>query len=462
MFKKIMRFVPGVGIPMLINFILTFLYARFLDPGQYGILNLYLNTIQIVYALSNSIFQTASLRYYSIETAYQSEKDFIVTYLFGNIIATLILTPLCFIASFIVDYNWKIVVLSIGANSLFQLLCNLFRLKNQSLMYNIIRCTSALLSILALVIFNYLLDPLSYVWPVISVYGSYGLIAILALLMIRNDYVGGHILKSLLIESIKYALPLSGVTILGYIVASCDQYFLMYFLGEESVGNYALGYRLVDALIVNLLMMILLVMTPELNKTYDVNGENESKFVLSKMINAALWIILPFSTAIILYSNYIIEYIFPKYTNAAHIMQLVVFASIFHGLSMFTCKGLELVKKPKFIFYGLAIATVLNCLYNAIFIPIYGIDASAHSSLLAYLFYNVWLLIIQRKYYKLIIDKKYMIKTVAAIIATLIVGISMLHFWIIGGITALILQLLICALVYLLVSLKLGLYSTFK
>ena len=74
MIRKILSFVPGVIVPMGINFLLTILYAQFLSPGEYGILNIYLNSILIVYAISGSVFQTASLRFYTIRESYENES----------------------------------------------------------------------------------------------------------------------------------------------------------------------------------------------------------------------------------------------------------------------------------------------------------------------------------------------------------------------------------------------------
>lgn len=462
MIKKILKFVPGVAIPMGINFLLVILYAGFLTPGQYGILNVYLNTIQIVYALTSSIFQTASLRYYSIREAYSDETSFITTYLFGNIFATLLLLPVALLTNCFLNFNWWIIVISVGINGLFQFLCNLYRLKNQSGLYNMSRCVTSIASIVMLIVFSFLIKPLSYVWPIIAVYGSYGVLSFVEFWRLRSHISIKKISFSLLKESIQYGFPLIGVSVLGYIVSSCDQYFLLYFLGDEAVGNYALGHRLVDALVVNLLTMLLLVMTPELNKQHDYNGVDASCSTLKKMISAAIWIILPISFAIIIYADYIIKFIFPAYLSAAHIMQLVVFASMFHGVSMFTCKGLELVKHPKYIFYSLVTAAVINCAYNAVFIPIYGIDASAHSSLIAYIVYNILLILFTKKYYTLEFDIIYIIKCLITTGITVLLAYLMMNLISISSLWKLIFEGIVCAITYVALSVVFKLFYVFK
>ena len=462
MLKKIIKYIPGVAIPMVINFILTLLYAGYLEPGEYGILSIYLNTIQIIYAATVSIFQNASLRFYSLKDEYNDEAEFVSTYILASLVTTIFLLPILYIANLIRHFNWWIIALSVGFNGLFQILCNLYRVKAQSKHYNVIRTTAAVISLVVLFGFSRVINPMGYIWPIVAVYGSYGLISIYELVAIRHNISIKFFSVRLIQNSLKYGFPLIGVALLGYIIANSDQYFLLYFLGEEAVGNYALGHRLVDALVANLLTMILLVMTPELNRIHDELGELQSKEVLKKMINAALWIIFPLSLAIIVYAEPIIQYVFPAYTSAAQIMQLVVFASMFHGISMFTCKGLELVKHPKYVFYGLLIAAFINCAYNWLFIPIYGINASAHSSLIAYITYNALLIFFTKKYYDLRFDIIYLLKVILVSAGTVGIALLIMALKPISSIWVLLLEGIVSVILYFGGSYLLGLLKVFR
>ena len=175
------------------------------------------------------------------------------------------------------------------------------------------------------------------------------------------------------------------------------------------------------------------------------------------MISAAVWCMLPLTFAIIVYAEHIIYYFFPAYTDASHIMQLVTFASLFHGLSMFTCKGLELVKKSKYIFYGLLIAALVNALYNFIFIPIYGIDASAHSSLFAYIIYNIILLLFTKRYYRIQFDWKYLIKVCFNTFVTVICAFIMMEIFPINNLIIFIIEVIVCMFIYIVISYIVGL-----
>ena len=448
MLRKIINYIPGVAAPMLINFLLTMLYAGYLEPGEYGVLNIYLTTILMVYSVSLNVFQTACLRFYSLNL-HKDEAEYVSSYLIANVITTVLIIPFSLIINVFLKFNWWIIVLAVGANGLFQFLCNYYRVINKAKKYNADRMLSSLGGLVLLIVFGKIINPLTYVWPLIAVYGSYMLVACFEIISIRKDFHVSAFSWQLIKESLKYGFPLIGVSILGYVVSSSDQYILLYYLGDAAVGNYSLGYRLVDALTINFLTMILLVMTPELNRQHDKHGATKSQNVLKNMMSAAMWIMLPLSFAIIVYSSDIIHFVFPAYTDAAHIMQLVILASIFHGISMFTCKGLELVKHPKFVFYGLFVAAIINVAYNFIFIPVYGIDASAHSSILAYVVYNILLVAFTKRYYKIIFDWIHLAKTCIVTAVTVCCALVMMHFFPISSIGILIIEGIVCVAIYI-------------
>ena len=453
MLRKIINYIPGVAVPMLINFLLTMLYAGYLEPGEYGMLNIYLTTILMVYSVTLNVFQTACLRFYSLNI-HENEAEYVSSYIIVNIVTTIVIIPFALIVNLFLKFNWWIIVLAVGANGLFQFLCNYYRVTNKARVYNLDRLAASLGSLFLLIVFAKIIIPLSFTWPLIAVYGSYMAVACFEIIRLRKNVIFRAFSWRLIKKSLIYGFPLIGVSILGYVISSSDQYILLYFLGDTAVGNYSLGYRLVDALTINFLTMILLVMTPELNRQHDRFGPEKSQNVLKNMMSAAMWIVLPLSFAIIVYAEYIIQFIFPAYTGAAHIMQLVILASIFHGLSMFTCKGLELVKQPKYVFYGLLIAALINVFYNFAFIPVYGIDASAHSSILAYVVYNILLVVFTKKYYTILFDWKCLIKTCLVTAVTAICAAVLMKLIPINSLVILIIEGSICVAVYMVLSFR--------
>ena len=63
MLGKIVAYLPSTIVPILVNFVLVFIYAGYMEPGEYGVYNVYLNSISLLYAVTHSFLQSAALRF---------------------------------------------------------------------------------------------------------------------------------------------------------------------------------------------------------------------------------------------------------------------------------------------------------------------------------------------------------------------------------------------------------------
>lgn len=460
MVKRIVSYIPAVGIPILINFALMYLYSNSMSPSEYGVLNIYLNTISLLYSLFLSFLQSSALRFYSMKDINKDENVFYSTYVFGNLFVAIAALIIMFIINTLVfRFDYLIISAAIGINALYQFDLNYYRLQNKDKSYIIGKTVTSVLSLVFFAVGYMLLTKMNYKSTLISVYGSYLLLVIFELISDKEKLHIKSISFALIKKSLIYGLPMVGVSIVGILVANSDIYVLMYYLGEKAVGEYSLGYRLSDSFIVNVTLLILTVMTPELMRAYDQRTREDSQATLRKMMNFNVWVTLPLVGAIVVYAPYIIKFLFPNYNEAVNIMKLVVLASFFHGLSLFTCKPLELARKTMTLLWLLIITAAINFVYNLVFIPIYGIDASAHSSIMAYVVYNVLLVIASRKYLMVRFDFTYIFKNIGLLLFTTIIANAVLRAWEIKSISTLIVQILICAAVYIGMSVALKLYE---
>ena len=460
MIKRIMSYIPAVGVPIVINFVLMYLYSGSMDPAEYGVLNIYMNTISLLYSLFLSFFQSAALRFYSIKEINQDERTFYSTYVFGNIIVTIVAFFIMFVVNMVlIQFDYITIAAAIGINALYQFDLNYYRLQNEDKKYIIGKTATSVLTLVFFLVIYMIMTKMNYRSTLVSVYGSYFLLVMIELFRNRNKLSFNSISLGLVKESLLYGIPMVGVSIAGILVANSDQYVLLHFLGEEAVGEYSLGYRISDSFIVNITLLILTVMTPELMRIYDQKGQSDGQVVLRKMINFNTWTTLPLVGASIVYAPYIINFVFPKYNGATEIMKLVVIASFFHGLSLFTCKPLELARKTTTLLWLLLITAAVNFLYNIVFIPIYGVNASAHSSIIAYITYNVLLICSAKRYMVVDFDVFYLIKNIAITLVTIILAMIILKAWKINSIGILVVQILLCAVSYIILSVGFKLFS---
>lgn len=462
MIKKIINYVPSIIVPLIINFLLILFYAQRMSPEEYGLMNIYMNTIALLYALSLSSFQSSSFRFYSIKEINDNEQKYISTYVFSNIIFTLIIVLFMLIINVIfIQFNVLLISISIMVNGLYQFFLNLYRLKSKHNKYTITRILASLFSFIFFVIIVYLVTVIDYKYPIIGLYGAYSIIVIFELLL-RYKYIKIRSISfDLIKKSLIYGIPMIGVSVMSLLISYSDQYLILFYLGERQVGFYSLGYRVADTIISNITLSILLVMTPILMKTFDNNEKLKSENILSKIISFDLWIILPIASVIIIYSNDIILKFFTEYNGAQSILSLVLVASIFHSLSMFTIKSFELMKQTKKILISLIISTIVNLLYNLIFIPMYGITAAAHSSILSYIAYNILLIVLSKSSFKVKFEVSYLSKVVLLNVILIFLALFIKNYWRIDNNLILFLQLLICSIFYILGSLSLKLVQKY-
>src|SRR5699024_11432470 len=99
-------------------------------------LNIYLTTILMVYSVTLNVFQTACLRFYSLNI-HENEAEYVSSYIIVNIVTTIVIIPFALIVNLFLKFNWWIIVLAVGANGLFQFLCNYYRVTNKARVYNL-------------------------------------------------------------------------------------------------------------------------------------------------------------------------------------------------------------------------------------------------------------------------------------------------------------------------------------
>lgn len=464
MLKKIIAYLPSTVIPIFINFILVFIYAGQMEPVEYGIYNVYLNSISIIYAIALSFLQSSAFRFYSVKGLFNNIKEYYSTYYFSNIIICILIAIVLLLINFIFEFDWIVVSTAIALNAFYQFDINMYRLRDKTGGYAFSRLTASFGALGLIVVCIALINPITYKVPIYTFYGAYVLTIIVEFIRCFKSISFKSISKKLFMASVRFGMPMMGVTVMGLLMSYTAQYIILFYLSEVSVGYYSLGFRLSDTVISNITMIILTVMTPIVMKLYDdVESDNveNSSLMLTKLISLDMWVILPCCALLAFYSGDIIRLLFPSYEGAEPIVVIIVFSAILRSLSMITCKGLELARKTGKMFLFLVISLAVNIIYMFIFIPIYGIEAAGHASIIAYLIYNIFLIKESYKYIPIKIDYHYLIKVMIMSAITVVLALLLSSFIGTGGLALTVVQGSACVLVYFFGSLLLGLHRPF-
>lgn len=464
MLRKIAAYLPSTVIPILVNFVLVFIYASCMEPGPYGVYNVYLNSISIIYALAQSFLQSSALRFYSIKGMCKDEREYYSTYYYANLAISAALAVILAVVSLLLQFDWVVIVFAVATNALYQFDLNVQRLRDKPAQYTFSRLSASFgaLAFIGVCIASF--GQIDFRVPIYTFYGAY-LFTIVAEFARCAKYLSVRsVSKRLLIESVKFGMPMMGVTVVGLLISYSSQYVILILLSEDAVGFYSLGFRLSDTVISNITMIILTVMTPVVMRVYDESGKDKvsnGSRMLTTLINLDIWVVLPVCVLLALYSEDLIRLLFPSYEGAESIVQIIVFSAVLNSLSMITCKGLELACETSKILEYLVISLVVNLAYTLIFVPVYGIDAAGHASIASYLVYNILLIRRSRTAVPIVFDVAYLAKV--CVLSVVLAGVIFAFKALIGTSTLLLLviQGCICVLFYLVASLILGLYKPF-
>lgn len=463
MIKKIVTYIPSIVIPLITNIIFLYLNSTYLTKESFGEYSIYINTINLLYNFSISFLQISALRFYYDKKIKNQNVSFVSTYVFSNIFITTLVYFGAILFNSVTnnEINMLLVSISVIINGLYNFYLNIFRLENKSGKYTVARIIPNLLSLIMYSLFILVSVNITSIHPIIALYGSYAFIVFFETINRRKDIKISKFSFNIVKESASYGIPMIGVSVASSLLASSDSFIILHYLGTESVGMYSLGYRISDTLFTNLSMIVLLVMYPVLIRYFDEGELEKSEYIIRKMINFNNWILVPISLWLYINIDSILLNFFPQYVEAEYIVRLSILAGLFHSVSMYTCKGLELAKDTNKIFWSLSIATVINIIVNILFIPLYGVSAAVYGSIVAYFFYNILLIFFSKKYIAIKIDYLFFVK-----ILIVSIFVSLFSLYIKGALVQspfnILINIMVCGSLYILISHKIKIISEFK
>ena len=398
MIKKVLYYVPSMVVPLALNIVILFFCGRWLCPAEYGLMSIYTTTITTLYSLGMSFMQNSALRFYT-DPRCVDKAVYFTTFVISNLVLAT-LTFLLVVAStfFIPNVNVWIISLSVLANALYLFCVNIDRLEDRHIAYTSARCLASVLNLVGFVVLAKVFNYVNYSAPIISMYCAYMLIALVKLFQRRRGWQVKKYSPDLFKDSLKFGAPLIGVSVIGSLIAHSDQFMILYFLDKEQVGLYALGFKIADYSVSRFTTLLLVVATPAIIRLYDQGKIHDSEKMIRGTVDAIAWLWFALASFCFMYCKEFIAMVFPKYEGAETIMQVVIFAALFHCASQLYCKPFELAKRTTEQMTCSIIAGVISIGYNWIFIPIHGTIAAAVSSVLAYVFLDAALLIRGSKY----------------------------------------------------------------
>ncbi len=215
-------------------------------------------------------------------------------------------------------------------------------------------------------------------------------------------------------EIVKYTLPTIPNSYSWWLFSSANRYIILYFLGLEFAGIWAISYKLPTILTIFTSLFFMAWQEKSIKEFNSPNRDEYFSRVLKIFISLMLGLIIVIvaSSKTILY--FIVEesfFISWKYTS------LLLFASFFQTLSLFYSVGYLYAKETKKILYTTLIGSLASVIFGLLLVPFLGLFGAGIASLIGFFV----MFFIRLKQTKIYFNIKFPIyKTLILILAILI------------------------------------------
>ncbi|TCD02792.1 flippase [Pedobacter psychroterrae] len=200
----------------------------------------------------------------------------------------------------------------------------------------------------------------------------------------------GKLAKYLLTNS--WPLALSAILVTVYM--RIDQLMITQYLGEGPLGVYTNPVQWTESCYFIPVAIVTSVFPAIMNARRDDPERYRRR--MQNMYDLMVWISLSLAIFVTFAAPFIFELYDPVYAEGAHVLSILIWASIFAFLG--TASGQFLIAEgyTKLTMTRTAAGAVVNVVLNIFWIPKYGIEGAAFATLIAFATSTFWILLIPK------------------------------------------------------------------
>ncbi|PIY20167.1 hypothetical protein CO110_10295 [Candidatus Desantisbacteria bacterium CG_4_9_14_3_um_filter_40_11] len=436
MFEELKKFfghsiVYGIGsiIGRLMGFLMIPIYTRYLNPKEYGLIEILDLNVCIISTVLIAGFAAALSKYYFYYKNEDDKKEVVSSALIFNVLTGLIGSLLLFIFSRqfsmiffktdIYTYYFQLSFITLIFEACLSTPLAYLRVKEVSILYVIISTLRMFLGLVLNIYFIVFLHlgilGVLYSGVVVGVVSS----AYLIYYTIRE--VGIPFSYSKLKEMFLFGVPLIPADLGMYLLNYLDRFFLNKFCSLRIVGIYALGAKfgmMVNTLIGQPFTMIWVAFR------FKISGRDDAKEIYARILTyfefvlifLTLWMILLIKDILIIVAG-------KEFFEAYKIVPLIAVSCLFFGANYVLRIGLYLEKKTKWVpitVWGPIIVTVI---LSWIIIPKYGMTGAGILKILSYSSMAATAWFVSQMFYPISYEFKRILKMVLAAILIYLVSL---------------------------------------
>ena len=384
---SVTKIIPGV-----MGLIAVIVFIRMIGAEEYGKYSIQLSFLMAYSAFTVGWLNQSTLRYYS---NYKNDQKLPQIFFIGLVFSLLMGSLILVISSLVIVNNQKFPLSSIGL-ALFLALCSfqfLSAVLRSQLRPNAIIVVTVLQSLLGIVLPLLLLWllGLKHKYLLLGLAGSY--IALpLVLLTINIDLSkifspiasgGWYHHKLILSEFFRYGFPLSLWFGISLSLPFFDRYFIEYFYSLEITGIYASFTDLVIKIFSILLFPLTLAAHPRIMSSWNNNDQAGAIILWRQALQYQMVIFFILIGVLYLASGIIFDLIMLILPGLDLSYSFLLFPILVGGFlwqfALLCHKPLEMDQRTGLMVLLMLGALIINLLGNIIYLPLYGIIATAYT-----------------------------------------------------------------------------------
>jgi len=397
-FKHASTYFSGTLVVHLLGIITLPIYTAYLSTAEYGITNVFLSYVPIVAAVASFNLYGTGGRYY-FEKDKTDYPEFMGSLFLGMGAGFLgfgilwwLLTPWLAewmnLSPHLLKWMFGMAIMAALMNTYTQVMVSIEESKRYSIVqviwqYGKLGC--AVVCMLFLVGKLYLVkgewESYTYMGKIIGEFWWTFVILLYAMWSIRSYISFKKPSWDHLRYAFHYSLPLLPMGISGYLLNSFDQWFIIKSVGAEEAGQYAFAYK------IGLLYMGLIsaLLNGANQRYYNLMNAGELQQINQQVVSickllvlgACLLVFFAIDIGTLLSSDV-------EFLTALPIAPVIVLGYVFYGIATFVVRGIYYVKKNSYLAGIMIFVSVLNVLLNLWFIPRYGYQAAAYTTMASY------------------------------------------------------------------------------
>jgi len=198
-----------------------------------------------------------------------------------------------------------------------------------------------------------------------------------------------------------------GYLITGWLMISnlfnvVDRFIIRHYFGFEEVGVYSVVYDLIYRVSSFASMPVLLTLHPLIMKMWNEDRKPEALSLIKKAVGLLSLLMVAELIAYLIFGNWLFETIFHLDTSGLLVLMIpLIISSVLWQAALFLHKPLEILFRQREMIIGISISLVSNVVLNFIFVPRFGFQAAAYTTLASTLIYFIYVLAVTGSYKKL-------------------------------------------------------------